>query len=309
MKKAKVLVMVGPNASGKSDLAVRLAKKFNGEIISADSRQVYKGLDIGSGKITKKEMAGVRHHLLDVAGPKTRFSADDFKRLGQEALRLIIVKRKLPIIVGGTGFYIDVLTGKVLLPDVPPNKLLRGKLNKLSKEKLFEMLKKRDPARAKTIDKHNKVRLVRALEIVKALGKVPTLGHPMSKWSPYSFVYIGLSPHNSEKRIHARLLKRLPRIIRECRKLHKQGLSYKRMHELGLEYRFTSMYLKGEIVKKELMEKLNIAIRQYAKRQMTWFKRNKKIKWFNPNETSKIIKYLRNAHYFYDTMYDNAKDI
>ena len=173
MVQQKVLVILGPTAIGKSALAVKLAKRFDGEVISADSRQVYKGLDIGTGKITKKEMGGIPHHLLDVADPKKQFSVSDFVREANHALAMIYHSGRVPIIVGGTGFYIDALTGDVSLPEVPPDKLLRAKLNKLSNEELFEILKKKDPERAETIDRHNKVRLVRALEIIEALGKVP----------------------------------------------------------------------------------------------------------------------------------------
>src|SRR3989344_4893017 len=174
MAQQKILVIVGPTASGKSSLAVRLANKFNGEIISADSRQVYRGLNIGTGKITGQEMRGIAHYLLDVANPRSQFSAAQYKVLADKFIRYIVQKDKLPIVVGGTGFYIDALTGTALFPDVPPNKLLRSKLNKFNKEKLFFMLKKKDPRRASTIDRDNKVRLIRALEIVVAIGNVPT---------------------------------------------------------------------------------------------------------------------------------------
>ena len=157
----KILVIVGPTASGKSDLAVKLAKKLNGEVISADSRQVYKGLDIGTGKISRKEMRGVPHHMLDVADPRKQFSVDLYKKMAEEELRYIDERGKLPIIVGGTGFYIDAVAGGVVLPDVPPNKKLRAILGKKSNAALFKMLKKRDPKRAKMIDANNKVRLIR----------------------------------------------------------------------------------------------------------------------------------------------------
>jgi tRNA dimethylallyltransferase len=269
--KPRVLVIVGPTASGKSDLAVRLAKKFDGEIISADSRQVYRGLDVGTGKITKKEMRSVPHHLLDVADPKDRFSAADYKRLATNLLRYIVVKKKLPIIVGGTGFYIDALSRE--LPNVPPNKLLRKKLEKLTKEELYERLKAKDRRRAREIDKNNKVRLIRALEIIDALGMVPKA---RSKKLEASFIWIGLKPKDLEKRIHERLLKRIPGIIRETKKL-----SPKRAYELGLEYRYASWYLQGKLNKADMVNKLYKEIRRYSKRQMTWFKRNKSIKWFD----------------------------
>ena len=280
----KVLVIVGPTASGKSDLAVRLAKKFGGEIISADSRQVYKGLNIGTGKIMKKEMGSVPHHLLDVANPRRQFSVSDYKKLAEKKL----AKIDYPIVVGGTGFYIDTLAGKFTLPEVPPNKALRKRLEKLSAEKLFAMLKKKDAKRAETIDRHNKVRLVRALEIVNALGKVPP--QATSSKLQAKFVYIGLKPKNLDKRIYQRLLKRIPGILRETKKL-----SPKRAYELGLEYRFASLYLQKKLSKEEFIEKLYTAIRQYARRQMTWFKRNKSIKWFRSDEFRKVEKYAKVA--------------
>ena len=265
----KVLVIVGPTASGKSDLAVKLAKKFKGEVISADSRQVYKGLDIGTGKVTRKEMQGIPHHMLNVANPKKQFSVAQYQKQALKALETI----ENPVVVGGTGFYIDALVG-MQLPEVPPNKKLRERLSKKSNTLLFKMLKKRDARRAKEIDPNNKVRLIRALEIIEALGKVPPL-HQDSAGQAIQYIYIGLKPKDLEKKIYKRLIKRIPGIIRETKKLSK-----KRAHELGLEYRFASLYLQKKLSKKEFIEKLHTAILQYSKRQMTWFKRNKKIKWY-----------------------------
>ncbi|HEY4528459.1 MAG TPA: tRNA (adenosine(37)-N6)-dimethylallyltransferase MiaA [Candidatus Paceibacterota bacterium] len=298
----KVLVIVGSTASGKSALGVRLAKKFKGEIISADSRQVYKGLDIGTGKITKKEMRGIPHYLLNVTNPKKQFSVSEFLEKANEALAMIYHSNHLPIITGGTGFYIDALAGKISLPEVPLNKELRKKLLKLSTEKLFQILKKKDSRRARTIDKHNKVRLIRALEIVEALGRVPIVNSGQHRVLARKFEYIGLKPKDLDRRIYGRLLSRLSGIIQEAKKLIKlKKLSYKRMEELGLEYRYVAMYLQEKLSKKEMVEKLYIAIRHYAKRQMTWFKRNKSIKWFTlsvvegfePSKYSEIEKYVR----------------
>lgn len=286
----KVLVILGPTASGKSDMAVRLAKKFKGEIISADSRQVYKGLDIGTGKITRGEMKGVPHHLLDIADPRRSFSVSQYKKLAEEERYFIESRNKLPIVVGGTGFYIDALAGSISLPEVPPNKKLREKLSKKTNTALFKMLLEKDRMRAKTIDPNNKVRLIRALEIVAALGKVPKI-----KTNPSNnFIYVGLKPDDLNERIYQRLKKRMTGMIKEAKELYKNGLSYKRMHELGLEYRYLAMFLQGKLTKEEMGEKLNIAIRQYSKRQMAWFKRNKKIKWFKPDEYKEIEKYVRN---------------
>jgi tRNA dimethylallyltransferase len=276
--KPKIVVICGPTAVGKSDFAVAYALKHNGEVISADSRQVYKGLNIGSGKITKKEMKGVSHYLLDIVSPKKIFTVSDFQKLGGEAIKKILAKKKLPIICGGTGFYIDALVSGVILPEVKPNKELRTKIQKLSTEKLFKMLEKLDSARARTIDKHNKVRLIRAIEIAKALGKVPLL----TKESPYEVTYIGLTLSGEilKERIRARLLKRLKQgMITEAKNLHRKGLSWKRMEALGLEYKYLALFLQGKISKPEMIENLLREICQYAKRQMTWFKRNEEIKW------------------------------
>jgi tRNA dimethylallyltransferase len=285
----KVLVILGPTASGKSDLGVKLARKFKGEIISADSRQVYKGLNIGTGKITRAEMRGVKHYLLDVVEPKKQFTVAQYQTLGQAALEQIALKNKLPIIVGGTGFYIEALTNGVVLPDVPPNRKLRAKFANKTNTYLFNLIRKKDPKRASALDPNNKVRLIRALEIIEALGKVPELKSKPNK----NFVYIGLKPINLDKMIKDRLLKRAPGIIKEGRKLREKGLSYRRMHELGLEYRYVALFLQGKISKKDMIEKLYFAIRQFSKRQMTWFKRNKRIQWFKPEDYKEIEKYAR----------------
>ena len=167
-RKTKIIVILGPTASGKSDIAVALAKKINGEIISADSRQVYKGLDIGTGKITKREMKGVKHYLLDVvfptlqlrSGQAKRFSASDFVKMTILTIVKIVTKGKVPIVCGGTGFYIDALLGDKQIPEVLPNPTLRKKMEKKTTEELFEMLKKMDPERAKNIDSQNPRRLI-----------------------------------------------------------------------------------------------------------------------------------------------------
>lgn len=271
MVKQKIIVICGPTATGKSDYAVALAKKINGEIISADSRQIYKGLDIGSGKITKKEMRGVPHYLLDVASPKRVFSVSQYKKLGERVIEKIIKKGKVPIICGGTGFYIDTLLGGTL-PEVPPNKKLRDRLSKKTNIELFLILKKTDSSRARSIDKKNKVRLIRALEIVEALGKVPKV----KKSSKYIIerIYLDFPDSILKERIHVRLLKRIKQgMIREVEKLHAQGISFKRLEALGLEYRFVALYLQKRLTKEEMINQLEKAIWQYAKRQRTWFKK------------------------------------
>jgi tRNA dimethylallyltransferase len=290
MQKQKLIVICGQTATGKSDFAVQIAKKFNGEIISADSRQVYTGLNIGTGKITKKEMSGVPHHLLDVVSPKKVFSAGDFKKLATRSIKDINTRGKTPIICGGTGFYIDALLGIIDLPEVPPNKELRKKLGSKTKTQLLTMLKKLDPVRAETIDQDNPVRLIRAIEIAQALGKVPTL----KTESIYDVLWIGLDLPDEilKEKIRMRLFVRMGKykMLSEARELHKQGLSWKRMQELGLEYRYMALHLTGKISKEEMLSQLETAIWHYAKRQKTWFKRNKEINWIDPRKKSQKIK-------------------
>ncbi len=276
--KPKIIVVCGPTATGKSDYAVTLAKKISGEIISADSRQVYKGLDIGSGKITKKEMRGVPHHLLDVASLRSVFSVERFQKLGKKAIKDILKRGKTPIICGGTGFYIDALVYESSFPAVQPNKELRAQLEKKSTEELFTLLKEKDADRSESIDSKNKVRLIRALEIVEAIGKVPET----KKESPYKIEWIGLDFPDDilKERIHIRLIKRIKEgMIKEVETLHEKGLSWKRLFDLGLEYRYISLFLQGNISKHEMLETLEKEIWHYAKRQRTWFKRNKEIRW------------------------------
>jgi tRNA dimethylallyltransferase len=277
------MVILGPTASGKSDLAVKIALKRNGEIVSADSRQVYKGLDIGSGKITKKEMRGIPHHLLNVVSPNKVFTASDYSVLARNATQDILSRKKLPIICGGTGFYIDALLYGDSFASVPPNPVIRKKLEKLPTEELAKRLSELDPDRFSSIDVKNRVRLIRSLEIVLSTGKpVPKI----RKRPLYDAEKIGIlwPIKELDKRIEIRLDKRLESgMIEEVANLksppHGKGLSWKRLYELGLEYRYISLYLKGELSYKEMRELLLTAIRQYAKRQMTWFKRDKEIKW------------------------------
>lgn len=299
MKRAapKIIVIVGPTASGKTALAIKLAEKFNGEIVSADSRQVYKGMDIGTGKVTKKEMAGIPHYLLDVASPRNTFTVAQYQKLGSAAIKKILSKGKMPIIVGGTGFYIDALLYNYSLPSVKQNPKLRRELEKKSAEELFEKLKQLDPARAEIIDRNNKVRLVRAIEIVLATKKpVPELKlwQTREEKPQYNFLKIGvkIKPGKLKERIKKRLIARFKAgMIKEVERLRKSGLSWKKLDNFGLEYRFISRYLRGIISKKEMEEKLEQEIWKYSKRQMTWFKKDKEIKWVEKeNEAFGLVK-------------------
>lgn len=272
----KIIAIVGPTASGKSGLGIYLAQKLRGEVISADSRQVYKGLDIGTGKVTKKEMQGVRHHLLDTTSPKRQFSVDDFVKKAEHAISAIYRNGGPPIVVGGTGLYVDMLLGRMSYAEVPPNPALRAKLELLSTDTLFARLQKLDPRRANTIEPHHKRRLIRAIEIASAIGKNPA---PQAV-QKYEVLWLGLNPADLPTRIHTRLRARLKQgMIAEAKHLHKAGLSYKRMDELGLEYRYLAKLLQKKITRDQFEQELERAINQYAKRQWRWFKRNKDIAW------------------------------
>lgn len=287
--KPKLIAVVGQTATGKSDCAVMIARAYQGEVISADSRQVYRGLTIGTGKITKKEMRGIPHHLLDVADPKKQYTVTAYVAEAEKALRDIIARNKLPIIAGGTGFYIDALTSNTKLPDVPPDPELRARLAGKSTAELYTILTWLDKNRAETIDAQNPRRLIRAIEIAKHYGSVPPLSPGESR---YDILWIGLtlSPDVLRKKIHDRLHARMKKgMLREAQKLHQHGLSWKRMHELGLEYRFLALYLQKKITKEALYTQLETAIYHYTKRQMTWFKTHTAITWFDPSETTRIL--------------------
>ncbi len=284
----KIIIIVGPTSSGKTALAVTLARAISGEVISADSRQVYRGLDIGSGKVTKKETRGISHHLLDVADPKKVYTASDFVRDGRAAIAAIAARGKVPVIAGGTGFYIDALTGVMPLTEVPPNPELRYKLARCSLQQLRAKLKQLDPKRYKTIDTGNPARLMRAIEIATALGSVPTAkGRKL-----YDTLFIGLAVPLEElrRKIHTRLFARIRGIEREVKKLHAKGLSWKRMEALGLEYRYMARYLQKKISREDMTRELEKEIVKYAKRQMTWFKRNREVVWLSPRDAGKTIQ-------------------
>lgn len=290
-KKPVVIVIVGPTASGKSALAVKLAEKFGGEVISADSRQVYRGLDIATGKVMKGEMRGVRHHLLDVADPKKQFSVDDFVRLGHTAIADIAARGKLPIVCGGTGLYVDAVLGKLNFPNVPPDPSLRKKLRHRSAAELFAMLGKLDPRRTNSIERQNPRRLTRAIEIAKALGKVPQLKNS----AIYRTISIGLKPSDVElkRRIRARVAARMRRgMVAEAKRLAKR-LGFKRLREFGLEYRHLADYLQRHISKAELVRRIERDDWRYAKRQMRWFKRDASTNWFTGGSSRKMATLIK----------------
>lgn len=297
-KRQKIIVILGPTATGKSDLAVEIAKEIKGEIISCDSRQVYRGMNLGTGKITKKEMHSIPHHMLDIVSPHTIFSVADFKKKAEKKIDEIIKKGRIPILCGGTGLYIDTLLGEVTLPEVPPNTKLRKELECKTVGELFEKLQKLDPARASTIDSKNKVRLIRALEIVDTLGSVPAQKPTgPSCLDKYNVLKIGLDLPDEvlKEKIQKRLISRIKKgMIKEIKNLKDQGISWKRLEMLGLEYRYGAMYLQHKITKDEMIDRLNSEIWHYAKRQRTWFKRDKSTMWIDPRDEEKVEEIKNN---------------
>lgn len=289
--KTHAIAIIGPTASGKSSLAIQIAKMVKGEIISADSRQVYKFLDIGTGKVTKNQQKLIPHYLLDITSVKHQYTAADFIRDAKRKISLIQKHNRIPIVVGGTGFWIDTLLYGQGLPKVSPNLKLRKKLSAWTTSRLVKELARRDPKRVKSIDKKNRVRLIRALEIVMTSGQpVPSI----KKATPYDVLWLGLDPGKNKlrKMIHQRLQARLRQgLIAEVRRLLKSGIPAKRLLELGLEYKFVTLFLQGKLTKSEMVEQLERAINKYAKRQRTWFKRNHDIHWIHsPAQALKFAK-------------------
>ena len=296
MSKQRIIVILGPTSSGKSEMAVRLAQKFKGEIISADSRQVYKGMNLGTGKVTRKEMKNIPHYLLDVASPKRRFTVVQYKNLALKSISKILKKNKIPIICGGTGFYIQALVDGLIFPKVKPDWKLRKKLEKKTINELLKRLKELDRERAKTIEKKNKRRLIRAIEIVmKTKSPIPSL---KKSPIPCDVLMIGIRKEKEEikKLIKRRLKKRFNKgMVAEIKKLHRQGISWKRLEEFGLEYRWITRFLQKKISYNQMFENLQKEIEHFSNRQMTWFKKDKRIKWVKrykeaENLTQKFLK-------------------
>jgi len=291
----KIIVILGPTSSGKSDVAIQLAQKFDGEVVSADSRQIYRGMDIGSGKVTKKEQKLAKHWMLDIVSPKTNFSAGQYKKKVDKIIKDILKRGKLPIICGGTGFWIKSIVDNVEFPEVKPDWKLRNKLQNKPTEELFAMLKNLDPIRAKNIDAKNKVRLIRAIEICKTLGKVPEISSQFTVYSSrYDFLQIGIAipKEKLQQRIEERLAKRFAQgMIDEVANLHASSVSWKRLESFGLEYKWLALFLQGKISEKEMRENLLQESKNYAKRQMTWFQKDKRIKWIaNYKNIEKEVK-------------------
>lgn len=289
MSNRKIIAVVGPTSSGKSDLAVEIAryidknkKRFGvkgAEIISVDSRQMYKDLDIGSGKITAKEKKGIPHRLLGIFSPKKIISAEEFKNLTLKEIARIQKDGKAVILCGGAGFYLDAILKEKNLPQVKPDWRLRKKLGKMGAGELFKILLKKDPRRAGEIDGKNKARLVRAIEILKKTGEpIPEV----FSGERFNSLKIGIKREKKdlEKRAEKRVGRMIKRgLIKEVKALLKKGASKERIKKLGFEYSIPLLYIEGKIPKEEMRKKLIRENLKYAKRQMTWFKREKDIFW------------------------------
>jgi len=293
--KVKIIVILGQTATGKSDLAILLAKKYNGAIISADSRQVYRGMDLGSGKVIKDSISkefsseGILHYLIDVTDPrKDIFSLSDFLRQSLKALREIQKQNKLPIICGGTGLYISAFIENWQLPKTKPDWQLRKNLESCSLEELFSRLKKLDPERSLKIDPKNKRRLIRSLENIIQSG-APMV--PIIKKEPLGdFLIIGLKRENKtlKKLIRLRLNRRLRLdMCREIENLKQAGVTSERLESFGLEYRYLNRYSEKKLTYQEMKEQLTSAIYHFAKRQNTWFKRIPNVRWFQSKSDNK----------------------
>ena len=278
MNKPKIIIVAGTNASGKSALGVQLAEKYNAEIISADSRQVFRGFDLGSGKITPEEMHGVRHHLIDICQAGDFFSMHDFQRLAYQAIEDILSRGKMPMIVGGTGLYIASVADGYVMSDREPDLAYRDALEKLETPALYQMLLEKVPDIQ--VDAKNRNRVMRILE--KLHDGDDHLPH---KDPRYDCLKLGVTwdRETLKARIDERLEKRMQQgMVDEVRSLLANGASVEFMDKLGLEYRFITQYLTGEIASEaEMCELLSLAIKRFAKRQMTWFRRESDMHWLD----------------------------
>lgn len=297
--KPKVVVIVGPTASGKTAVSIELAKKLDGEIISADSMQIYKDMDIGSAKPTKEEMQGIPHYMLDVVEANEIFNVAKYKEMAEECIEKILAKNKVPIIVGGTGLYVSTLTNGVEFSDIENDLEYRDELMKISLQengvdKLFEMLKNVDPEAATIIDKNNVRRVIRALEIYKVTGKTKTqVDRESIKELKYDYRIFGLSWDRQE--LYERIDKRVDimldmGLLDEVKRVNEKGISSTAIQGLG--YKEIIEYFNNEITLEEAIEKIKQETRRYAKRQMTWFKKDKSIVWLDAKNKDDVVDYI-----------------
>ena len=283
----KIIVILGPTASGKTELAVKLADIFNGEVVSADSRQVYCGMDIGTGKdLQIYQSKNIPYHLIDVADPKEEFSLAKYQELAYIAINDILARGKLPIIVGGSGLYLQAIVDGYQLSEIKPNKKLREELEKKDVLELFSELEKINPEFAKNInesDAKNKRRLIRYIELnnsnflKKQQDEQYSINNKNLKYESLIF-NIKLPKKVLHEKIYKRLIERFEKedMIGEVEMLHKEGVAWERLESFGLEYKYIALYLQKKLTYDEMVGQLFIAIRQFAKKQMSWFRRWKK---------------------------------
>ena len=291
MKKKPLIILTGPTAVGKTALSIKLAKAVNGEIISADSMQVYKGMDIGSAKIMPNEMDGVQHHLIDVLEPSEEFNIVKFQELSKLAMDEIYDKGKIPIFTGGTGFYIQSVLYDIEFEENENGREYRTSLEKLAKEenglhKLYAMLQEKDPKSAQIIHENNVKRVIRALEFFEETG-TPISEHneeQREKESPYTFCYFVLN--DDRERLYCNIDKRVDvmletGLVEEVKKLHEKGYTKDMVSMQGLGYKEILDYLNGEISLDRAIYLIKRDTRHFAKRQLTWFRREKTVTWIN----------------------------
>ena len=292
MQKEKVIVICGPTASGKTALSIELAKQINGEIVSADSMQIYKDMDIGTAKPTKEEMQGIKHYLIDFVSPDERYSVADYKQDAKKAIREILKKGKVPIIVGGTGLYIDSLIYEIEYPNIEFDEKYREKLEKEVEEKgleeLYERAKEVDVEATKKISKNDKKRILRILEIYHATGKNKTEQEIESRKKEVEFDYKVYALNWDREKLYERINKRVDimieqGLIEEVKNVHEKYNEFPTAMQ-GLGYKEVVEYLENKTTKEEMVEKIKQETRRYAKRQMTWFRKNKQTIWLNAEE-------------------------
>ncbi len=294
--KPKVVVIVGPTASGKTAVSIELAKKINGEIISADSMQIYKYMDIGTAKPTLDEMQGIKHYMLDVVMPDETFNVAKYKSMAESAIEEILKKGKVPIIVGGTGLYINTLVDGIEFADVPCDEEYRNELIEKGYREgamsIYKELEKVDSESAKKIDPNNIRRVARALEIYKVTGKTKTqLDIESRKEVKYDYRLFGMEWDRETlyNRIDLRVDKMIEAgLIDEVRNVTEK-FKISNTAVQGLGYKEVIEFLNGNISYEEMIEKLKLETRHYAKRQLTWFRRDKRIKWIKPDENATCV--------------------
>ena len=285
--KTKVVVICGPTASGKTALSIELAKTINGEIISADSMQIYKDMNIGTAKPTEEEMQGIKHYLLDFVSPDERYSVAQYKNDAKKAIKEILQKEKIPIIVGGTGLYVDSLIYEIEYNDIKLDENYRKELEKIADEKglktLYNMAMQIDPKAMEKISKNDKKRIMRVLEIYKATGKTKTQQEIESRQKPVEYDYKVFAINWDREKLYQRINTRVDimieqGLIEEVKNILNKYDTFPTAMQ-GLGYKEVVDYLNGIYTKEEMIEKIKMETRRYAKRQLTWFRKNKQTIW------------------------------